>query len=78
MDDCAAAIQNILLAAHALGLGAVWCGLEQREENTKVLAGRLGVPDKILPMGMIALGHPAESREPKERYEPAKLHWEKW
>lgn len=77
-EDCAAAIQNMLLAAHGLGLGAVWCGLYPVEERAKCVAGCLGIPDDIIPVGLVVLGHPAQTREAGERYKEELVHQEQW
>ncbi len=58
--DCAAAAQNLLLAAHALGLGAVWTGVFPREPRIKGLRRLCGLPEDVVPHTLIVLGHPAE------------------
>ncbi len=78
VEDCSAAIQNMLLAAHGLGLGAVWCGLYPLSQRTKTVHRLLRLPSRTVPVGMIALGHKAEERSTLERYDPAKVHSEKW
>jgi len=77
-QDCAAATQNILLAAHAIGLGAVWLGFYPHTERSEPLADLLGLPDSVLPMAVIAIGYPAEQKEPAARFEPAFVHYESW
>ncbi len=62
IQDCAAAIQNILLAAHDLGLGACWIG--SFEET--VIADRFRVPDGVRVQALITVGYPAKAPEPKE------------
>lgn len=75
LNDCSAAVQNILLAAHAMGLGACWCGL-----SPSGLARRTGqwinAPENVLPVATIAVGWPDESREQKDRFEPEKVHYD--
>ncbi len=78
VEDCSAAMQNMLLAAHGLGLGAVWCGLYPVPLFTKPVAKLLGLPAKIVPVGMMALGIPAETRSVEDRFDPGKVHFEKW
>ncbi len=78
IEDCSAALQNMLLAAHGLGLGAVWCGLYPLAPRMKAMRELLHLPATLLPVGMIALGHKAEERSTGERYDPAKIHFEKW
>mgnify|MGYP000843923739 CR=1 FL=1 len=78
MEDCAAAAENMLLAAHGLGLGAVWCGLYPDVKSADLVSNRLSLPQGILPVALIALGHPTESRTVAERYNPEKVHFEHW
>ncbi|MDO7786902.1 nitroreductase family protein [Desulforamulus aquiferis] len=78
VQDCSAATQNILLAANQRGLGAVWVGLYPREERVDIVRNILGMPDHIIPLALIPIGHPAEAKEPANRYNPAKVHYNKW
>lgn len=78
IEDCSAAIQNILLAAHGIGLGAVWCGLYPSPEFTKNIAAAIKLPDNIEPIGMVVVGHKAENKEPADRYDKAKIHHDQW
>jgi len=78
VQDCSAATQNILLAAHALGLGAVWLGVHpvvSREQGIKRI---LGLPEGVECLSLVALGHPAEHPAPSDRYDPARVHSEHW
>jgi len=78
INDCSASIQNILLAAHSLGLGAVWCGVVEDRGIDRKLKEVLLLPDAIQPAGMISIGYPAENREVTDRFEESKVHYEKW
>ncbi len=78
MADCGAATQNILLAATALGIGSVWLGVYPNEERMNGLAQILGLPDYVKPLNIIALGYPNEQKEEVDRFDPAKIHAEKW
>jgi nitroreductase len=78
IEDCSAAIQNMLLAAHGLGLGTVWCGLYPVPKLTKVVSTILNLPAEIVPVGLIALGHKVEDRQVGERFDPSKVHYEGW
>lgn len=78
VQDCAAATQNILIAARAKGLGAVWLGVYPREERYLTLREMLGMPDRILPFSMVALGYPAERKPPPENYDPGRVHRDRW
>lgn len=77
-QDCAAATENLLLAAHALGLGAVWLGVHPREERISGLRHLLGIPDHVVPVSLVAIGHPAESKAPARRYSPGRVHRNGW
>lgn len=72
--DCAAATQNILLAAHAMGLGAVWVASYPREERMKGFAEVCGLPEHIVPIALVSIGRPAETKPPSSRFDPAKVH----
>jgi nitroreductase len=78
VEDCSAAIQNILLAAHGLGLGTVWCGLYPVPRLTKAVSSALSLPAHIVPVGLIALGHKAQERQVDERFNPSRVHYESW
>jgi nitroreductase len=78
IQDCSAATQNILLAATDLGLGSCWLGLHPSEGRPEAMRDLLGTPDTIIPMAAIALGHPAETQPPSERYDAERVHWEGW
>ena len=76
--DCSAAIENLLLAAHALGLGAVWMGVHPHPELSASVRAVVALPDGIEPHSMIALGHPAEERPPMDRYDASFIHVDRW
>lgn len=78
VEDCSAAIQNMLLAAHGLGLGAVWCALYPFTHLTKPAKQLLNLPPEIVPVGLIAVGKPGEDKRIVYRYDKAKVHFEKW
>lgn len=77
-EDCAAAIQNILLAAHGTGLGAVWCGLYPNTDRTTVISSILKLPENIIPVGLIAVGYPNEEKTAQDRYDSTRIHYETW
>jgi nitroreductase len=78
VQDCAAATQNILIAATDQGLGSVWCGVHPREDRVSGLRKLLGLPDHIVPLSLIPIGHPAENKPASERFDPARIHHDKW
>ncbi len=78
LQDCSAAMENMLLAAHALGLGAVWLGVAPREERIAALRELLSIPEQSHPIALMAVGHPAEQRPAPDRYEQDKVFYEHW
>lgn len=78
LQDCSAAIENLLLAACTLGLGACWLGLHPREERVAHIRSLLSIPDEIIPVAAIAVGWPAESHKPRTRYRADAVHYEAW
>lgn len=76
--DCAAAIENLLLAAHATGLGGVWIGVHPIAPFVGNVRRILRVPRRFVPHSMIALGHPAEEKPPVDRYDSDFVHHETW
>ena len=76
--DCAAATENILLAAHDIGLGAVWLGVYPREERMKGLSDLLNLPENIIPVSLISIGYPAEEKIPENRFHKDRVHNNKW
>lgn len=78
--DCAAAVQNILLAAHSLDLGAVWVGIRQGDERgwQAHVSEVLQLPDNIKPIALIPMGYPDESREIRDRFDERLIHSNKW
>ena len=78
LQDCSAAIENLLLAAHILGLGACWLGVHPREQRMNALKKILSLPPSVIPVSCIAIGHPAEAKEPRTRFNRDYVHSEKW
>ena len=76
--DCSAATQNILLAAHAKGLGACWLGIYPREERIIGMRKLLHIPQNIIPFALISLGDPEEKKETPNPYDKARVHYNKW
>lgn len=76
--DCSAATQNLLLAAHEMGLGAVWIGIYPREERVEGMRRLLSLPERIVPITLISLGYPAEDKEPEDRFQEERVHRNRW
>ena len=77
-EDCSAATENILLAAHALGLGAIWTAGYPAMDRVTPVSEALGIPSNVLPLCVVPLGYPAENPDPKDKWKPENIHWEKW
>lgn len=77
-QDCGASIQNLMLAAHGLGIGSCWLGVYPIPELTEGITKEFDLPKDVLPIGVIALGYPAEEKADPQRFDPSKIHYEKW
>ena len=78
VQDCSAATENILLAANALGLGAVWTGLYPNEERAKAVRDVLKAPETIVPLCTIVIGHPAERPQPKDKWKSENVSYDEF
>ena len=78
VEDCSAATENILLAAHAQGLGAVWLGIYPREERIVDIKKLFGLPASVMPLSLVAIGFPAEDKLPADRYNEERVHHNAW
>ncbi len=76
--DCVAALENLLVAANSTGLGAVWLGIQPWPERVAAVRGLVAIPEGVEPLGMVALGWPAESKPPGDRYDESRVHRERW
>ena len=78
IQDCSAATENILLAAHAQGLGAVWTGTYPSEERVHAVADVLKLPDTLIPLCTVVIGYPAEQPEPKDKWKPENISYNEY
>lgn len=78
INDVSAATENLLLAAHAMGLGAVWTGLHPDMNRAKMVQDMLGLPEHIIPLCVVPVGVPAEHPDIKVKYNPDNIHYNKW
>lgn len=78
MLDCANATHNILLAAHASGLGAVWLAVWPDPQRIEGMTRVMRLPEGIIPMALAAVGHPAETLAPADRFDPQRVHDNHW
>lgn len=74
-QDCSAVTENMLLAAHALGLGAVWCGVYPMEDRMESVRTILNLPDNLIPLNVIAFGYPTAPGTPKDKWDEKKVHY---
>lgn len=78
VEDVSAATENLLLAAHALGLGAVWTGVYPAMDRTAEVANVLNCPQNIVPLAVVRVGYPDESPEPKNKYKEKNISYNKF
>jgi nitroreductase len=77
-SDCSAATENLLLAAHELGLGAVWLGIYSREDRVERISRLLELPPYLMPISLVAVGYAAETKQPEDRFRPERVHRNRW
>ena len=76
--DCSAATQNMLLAAHALGLGACWCGVYPRQNRMEGLRQLFGLPSNVMAHSLVVIGQPAEQVGAENRYRAQRVRRNRW
>jgi len=76
--DCSAATQNMLLAAHAIGLGAVWLGIYPRQPRMEAISEIFRLPGHVKGFSIVALGYPDEKKPEPNRFNSGKVHDEQW
>jgi nitroreductase len=76
--DSSLASENMLLAADALGLGAVWVAAYPYRERMEFIRSVLNIPENALPLNVISIGYPAGKDHPVDKFKPEKIHWESW
>ena len=78
VQDCSAAVQNLLLEVVNQELGAVWLGVYPREERMEAMTELFSLPDNIIPVALISIGYPAEIPGKQDRYVQEKVHYDRW
>lgn len=78
VQDCSAAVQNILLAALSLGLGTVWTGIHPMQDRVLAFQQLFQLPASLMPLGLVVIGHPAVEAGRKSRYDAAKVRRNAW
>ena len=76
--DCSLASENILLAAEAIGLGALWTAAYPYDDRAGHVRKVLNIPQDIIPLNVIPIGHPTGEDKPKDKYKQENIHKEKW
>lgn len=77
-DDMGACTENLLLAAESLGLGAVWTACYPYPDRYEPVKRELGLPSEVVPYAVIAIGWPDALYEPKDKWDPGRIHFDKW
>ena len=77
-QNCSAALENLMLAAKAKDLGSVWIGVAPREERMNEIIKIFNLPDHIKPLGIVVIGYPDGEPAMPDRFEPNKIHYEKF
>ena len=78
VQDCSAAVENILLTAHALGLGGVWIGVHPVEDREAEVRAIVEAPEGFAALCMIAIGHPATPGPEVDRFNAENVRDERW
>ena len=76
VQDCSAAIENILIAAVGLGLGTVWIGVYPLPTVIKPVQEILSIPETVTPLGIAYVGYPAEEKPPRTQYNEHRVYWQ--
>lgn len=78
VQDCSAAIENLLIAARGKNIGTVWCALHPDAERVATVRRILGIPERVVPLGLVCAGHPAQPFAEADRFMPERIHRERW
>ena len=78
LQDCSAAIENILIASSVLGIGACWLGIHPRPDRIEKIIKYFELPGHIIPVSAISFGYPARETEARKRYTKEHVHFNKW
>ena len=78
VQDCSASTENILLTAEDMGLGAVWLGVYPAADRVEAIKAILNLPAHVTPLSIIPIGYPDEVREPADRFNRERIHYDRW
>ena len=73
--DLSAAVENLLLEADSLGLGAVWMGIAPQKDRMADVRKVLDIPEELEPFALVPCGYPAQERTQEDRYEVERVHY---
>lgn len=76
IQDLAALTENMLIEAEDLGIGSVWLGIYPEKERIEWLKKHFELPDHIVPYWVVSFGYPLHEQKPKDKWDPAKIHYE--
>jgi nitroreductase len=76
--DCSAVTQNILLAAESMGIGAVWTAVYPYDDRAAIVTEQFQLPENIKVLAVIPLGYPVGKNTPKDKFDAARIHYNKW
>jgi nitroreductase len=78
VQDCSAAVQNLLLAAHGRGLGAVWTGIYPLQERVEGFRSLFRLPAQVIPLALVVIGHPSHVPKGEDRFRADRIHHNTW
>jgi nitroreductase len=78
VQDCTAAVENILIAAANIDLGAVWVGVYPRQKKMAAVREILQIPADVYPLALLHIGYPAEQKPPHTKYKAERVHWQQY
>jgi nitroreductase len=78
IQDCSAAVENILIAATSLGLGSVWIGVYPLETRVRLIKRIFRIPEHVIPLCLVHIGYPAEEKAPRTRYNERRVYWQEY
>ncbi|MEJ5262918.1 MAG: nitroreductase family protein [Ignavibacterium sp.] len=78
IQNCSAAVQNILLVAYDMQLGSCWIAVHGMPDVVGNLSKQFNLPENIIPIALVALGYPDEVVKTEERFIQEKIHFNRW
>ena len=78
VQDCSAAVQNMLLAVNGLGLGGVWTGIYPLEDRVSGFRSLFDLPEKVIPLALVVIGYPDQQLKSDSRYKAERVHHDSW